>query len=330
MRLGLIGAGAVAELHAEAAAALPGVRVAAVCDLDIDLAARVAGPHRARVFADYRELLESGTADAVVISTPHALHTTMVTAATEAGLHVLVEKPMATTVDDCLTMIEASDLAGVSLAVGHIQHFLPDKVAARSALREGALGEVLLVHDYRSTDYRPGTRPAWFFRPEIAGGGALMNIGAHMIDRCSWLTGTLPQTVDAALEHRFGVGVETDGTLRLTMTDGLVASLTLMSTTPHTVDEVLVAGTRGTLVADPRRGTYMRTDGQTRALYEHRPTAIADAFTAQLDEFVRHVQDGAELSVSLELSVTVIATVLAAYRSAEAGQTVGIEIPALL
>ncbi len=330
MRLGLIGAGAVAELHADAAAALPGVEVAAVCDLDANLATRVAAPHRAAVFTDYRDLLERGTVDAVVISTPHALHTAMVTDAAQAGAHVLVEKPMATTVADCLVMTEACQQAGVSLAVGHIQHFLPDKVAARRAVLDGQIGEVRLVHDYRSTDYRPGTRPDWFFRPEISGGGALMNIGAHMIDRSSWLAGTLPERVSAVLAHRFGVGVETDGALRLTMSDGLTASLTLMSATPRTVDEVLLVGTRGTVVADPRRGTYMRTDGASRTLYEVVPSAIPDAFTAQLAEFVRHVRDGAAFSVSLELSTTVIATVIAAYRSAESGEPEVVELTARL
>lgn len=330
MRLGLIGAGAVAELHADAAAALEGVSVGAVCDLDADLAAKVAAPHRARVFTDYRDLLTSGVADAVIISTPHSLHTAMVADAAAAGLHVLVEKPMATTVRDCLAMTEACQRAGVSLAVGHIQHFLPDKVAARRSILEGEIGEVMLVHDYRSTDYRPGTRPAWFFRPEIAGGGALMNIGAHMVDRSAWLAGALPEQVTAVLAHRFGVGVETDAALRLRLASGVTATLTLMSTTPHTVDEVLVVGSRGTVVADPRRGTYMRAGSGSRMLYDVVPSAIPDAFTAQLDEFVRHVRDGVELSVSVELSVTVIATVLACYRSAETGQPVSIEMPALL
>lgn len=327
MRLGLIGAGAVADLHAAAAAALPEVSVTAVCDLDAGAAARVAAPHDAQVYTDYRDLLDGAHLDAVVISTPHALHAGMVRDAAQAGLHVLVEKPMATTVADCLEMAAACDAAGVSLAVGHIQHFLPDKVAARRVLQEGEIGEVALIHDYRSTDYRPGSRPGWFFRPEISGGGALMNIGAHMVDRCSWLADAVPVRVDAVLEDRFGVGVETDAALTLTMSTGVTAALTVMSATPGTIDEVTVAGSRGTLVADPRRGTHVRIGERSRAVYEPVPTAIDDAFTAQLAEFVRHVRDGGELSVSRELSATVIATVLAAYRSAEAGEGVDVDVP---
>ena len=208
MRLGLLGAGAVGELHADAAVHVPGVEVAAVCSVSIDEAARVAAAHRARPFTDYPEMFDQGGLDAVIISTPHAMHTQMVLDAAAAGLQVLVEKPMATTAADCDVMIDACRTAGVALAVGHIQHFMPDKTTAYAAIQQGDIGEPLMVHDYRSTDYRPGTRPAWFFDKAIAGGGAMMNIGSHCIDRSSWLVDSLPARVETATTvSRFGVGV---------------------------------------------------------------------------------------------------------------------------
>jgi predicted dehydrogenase len=147
----------------------------------------------------------------VIVNTPHALHLPMALDAAHRGLHVLVEKPMATTVADCDTMLAACAAAGVTLAIGHIQHFFPDKVTAHELVASGELGDVVLVRDHRSTDYRPGTRPDWFFSPEVAGGGALMNIGGHCLDRTLWFGGGRAVELSASTAHRFGSPVETDG-----------------------------------------------------------------------------------------------------------------------
>ncbi|MPV38147.1 Gfo/Idh/MocA family protein [Georgenia subflava] len=327
MRLGLIGAGAVGVLHARAAQEVEGVSVVAVCARERAEAAELAGPLGAGVHTDYRELLAVAGVDAVVVSTPHALHTQMVLDAAAAGVHVLVEKPMATTEQDCDAMVTACSEAGVRLAVGHIQHFLPDKVAAAAAIAAGEIGDVLLVHDYRSTDYRAGSRPGWFFDPAVAGGGAVMNIGGHCIDRMSWLAGSLPDEVRAHTWSRFGVGVETDAVATLTMANGVVASLTITSTTPRHLDEIVVVGEHGTVVADPRVGTVLRRDGDVRVLHEPSSDDIPVAFRHQLEAFVRHVDDGATFPVSLELGRSVVATVRAIYRSASAGHQVRVESP---
>ncbi|MGC0273318.1 Gfo/Idh/MocA family protein [Pseudactinotalea sp. Z1739] len=325
MKLGLLGAGAVGAVHAQAAAELPTVNVAAVCSRSVSEAEAVAEPHGARVYSDYREMFDSDL-DAVVISTPHSLHTHMVLDAAAAGLQVLLEKPMATTVADCDLMIEACEAAGVALAVGHIQHFLPEKVAAYDAVRSGRIGVPRLVHDLRSTDYRPGTRPEWFFDRKMAGGGAVMNIGSHCIDRSSWLAGALVERVEAASTvSRFGVGVETDATALLTMANGLRASITVTSTPPRLMDEVTVVGDEGTIVADSRRGTVVRVGDTEHVLHERSEGDIPTAFRNQLASFVEFVDHGAPFPVSTSLSRTVVAAVHAIYESAGTGLPVTVE-----
>ncbi|WP_435238357.1 Gfo/Idh/MocA family protein [Streptomyces sp. YPW6] len=321
MRIGLIGAGAVADLHVRAAQVLPDTRLTAVCDVREDVAAKAAAPCGAATFRDYRDLYAAGCVDAVIVNTPHGLHSRMVLDAAASGLHVLVEKPMATTLEDCDRMIEACRQAGVTLAIGHIQHFLPDKRAAEAVIAGGTLGRPLAVHDYRSTDYRPGTRPPWFFSREIAGGGALMNIGAHCLDRSVWLAGSPAVSLTAATAERFGAPVETDGSLAVRLADGGLATVSVMSDTPHRIDEVTVVCERGTVVADPRQGTFVRVDGTTRQLHEPRPSDIPDAFHAQLADFVAAV-GGAPLTVSLDHGRHVVELVLAAYASASAGRPV--------
>lgn len=332
MRIGLIGAGAVAKYHVEAALALPGARFTAICDLDESAAARAAkGVDGVQFFTDYRALVESDDVDAVIVNTPHALHLPMAIDAARAGKHVLVEKPMATSLADCDLMQEETAAAGVKLAVGHIQHFLPDKVAARALLEQGELGEVVMIRDQRSTDYRPGTRPEWFFSRPIAGGGALINIGGHCLDRALWFGGAPAVEVSASVAQRFGVSVETDGTIALRLANGVGVTIAVVSDPPARSDLLAIVCERGVIEADPRVGTLVRVDGHTRVVRDPDAGDIQQAFTAQLADFLG-VIDGDAPAVPLEHARHVVELVLASYESAAAQRSLQIplrtEVPA--
>ena len=325
MRIGIIGAGAVAPLHARAAGLLPDVQMTAVCDVQPAAAAAVAETIGATVFTDYRDLLVSGTTDAVIVNTPHSLHREMAVAAAEAGQHVLVEKPMAISLDDCDAMADAAERAGVAMRVGHIQHYLPEKTALAQAISRGAIDAVRLVHDYRTTDYRPGSRSPWFLRRELAGGGAMMNIGAHCLDRVVWLGGSPAATVSAHVLSRFGVAVETDATVTLRLTKGAEATVTVVSDAPRPTDEVTVVGDEGILVSNPRIGALLRHDGVTEMLHEASSDDIPEAFRRQLADFARAVAGGA-FAVTLAHSRHVVELVLATYDSAgDDGRPVTVE-----
>lgn len=315
IRLGIIGAGAVANFHATAASVLQGVEMVAVCDLKKEAAENVAHPIGATVYSDYRTMYQDASLDAVVVNTPHAFHLEMVLAAAEAGIDVLVEKPMATTLEDCQKMAAACDESGVTLVVGHIQHFLPEKVAAERILRSGELGNLLMIRDFRSTDYRPGTRPGWFFDPAVAGGGALMNIGGHCIDRTLWLSGSTPRTVDARTINRYGVDVETDGQIQLGLHNGVEATIVVVSDPPFRQDEILLICEHGTISCTPERGTVVQQDGVTKSVFRPSAENIQEGFTAQLADFLATL-NGSEPKVTNSHAQSVVATILAAYRSA--------------
>ncbi|WP_226531237.1 Gfo/Idh/MocA family protein [Microbacterium paraoxydans] len=316
MRIGLIGAGAVAKYHVAAATALPGVQLTAVCDLDETAAARaVHGVDGVRIHTDYRELVESRDVDAVIVNTPHALHLPMAVDAARAGKHVLVEKPMATSVEDCDLMVQECRAAGVGLAIGHIQHFLPDKITARDVLATGDLGDVVMIRDHRSTDYRPSARPEWFFSRSIAGGGALFNIGGHCLDRSLWFGGARAVEVSASVVQRFGVPVETDGSIALRLANGVGVTIAVISDPPSRSDCLVIVCERGVIETDPRLGTLVRRDGQNHRVREPQPDDIQRAFKAQLADFLG-VIDGGPPAVPLEHARHVVELVLASYESA--------------
>ncbi|QMU96356.1 Gfo/Idh/MocA family oxidoreductase [Microbacterium esteraromaticum] len=323
MRIGLIGAGAVAPFHIAAAATLDGIELTAVCDIDETTARRAASGSAAAVFTDHRTMLEAGVIDAVIVNTPHALHLPMAQDAATAGVHVMVEKPMATTVDDCDRLISACTQAGVALTVGHIQHFMPDKLAARRVIDSGELGAVRMIRDNRSTDYRPGTRPEWFFSPTIAGGGALMNIGGHCLDRSLWLGDGRAVEVLASAVNRFGSPVETDGGMLVRLDNGVGVTIAVISDPATRGDAMSVVCDEGVIELDPRQGATVHVDGRSRIVHVAGEHDIQQAFTAQLADFAA-VIGGADPAVPLGHARHVIEVVLAAYRSAQEATTVAI------
>lgn len=323
MRIGLIGAGAVAPFHITAAAETDGLTLAAVCDIDADAAARAAATSGAAVFTDHRRMLDAGVVDAVIVNTPHATHLPIGADAAAAGLHVMVEKPMATTLDDCDRLVELCERAGVALTVGHIQHYMPEKIAARRVLEGGDLGAVRMIRDNRSTDYRPGTRSPWFFSPEIAGGGALLNIGGHCLDRSLWFGGGRAIEMLATTVHRFGSPVETDGAMLLRLDNGVGVNIAVLSDPATKGDVLTVVCDDGIIEVDPRRGTTVHVDGTSRTVHTHHRDDIQRAFTAQLADFAAVVA-GAEPTVPVAHARHVVELVLAAYRSADSGSAVSL------
>ncbi|MFJ4833003.1 Gfo/Idh/MocA family protein [Streptomyces sp. NPDC088747] len=322
IRLGLIGAGAVGALHADATTGTPGLRVTAVCDLDATTAHRVAGPLAAAVFTDHRALIASGLVDAVVVNTPHALHTGIVTDAAAAGLHVLVEKPMATSTRDCTLMQRACEAAGVLLFVGHIQHFLPPMAAAKAAVDAGAIGRILAVHDWRTTDYRPGSRPAWFFDRAVAGGGVFFNIGTHCVDRLLWLTGSQAVAVTATAATRGGLPVETDVLARLELADGTACHIAVTSVLLPPRDELTVIGERGTLLVARGLGARLHPDDGSAPvlLAAESEDDVPNAFRDQLTAFAAAVRGERPNAVTADYGRRVVQTVEAVYAACATGQ----------
>lgn len=323
MRIGLIGAGAVAPFHVTAASALDGLELTAVCDIDAGAARRAASGTTATVFDDHRTMIASGSVDAVIVNTPHALHLPMAADAAAAGLHVMVEKPMATTVEDCDRLIAVCEDAGVALTIGHIQHFMPDKLAARRIIDSGELGAVRMIRDHRSTDYRPGARSPWFFSPEMAGGGALINIGGHCLDRSLWLGGGRAAEMLASTVNRFGSAVETDGGMLVRLDNGVGVTISVISDPATRSDAMTIVCDSGVIEVDPRRGATVHADGRSRTVHVAGDDDIQQAFTAQLADFAA-VTGGAAPAVPLTHARHIVQAVHAAYRSAAEGTAVSL------
>ena len=150
MRAGVIGVGAFGSLHARVYSELESAELVAVADVNEECLSSVTARLGVEGYGDYNQLLERDDIDIVNICTTDKLHLEPVTAAARAGKHVLVEKPLASSVEDCDTMIQAASSAGVKLMVGQILRFDPRYHETYRAIEQGQIGDLVHMYTRRS------------------------------------------------------------------------------------------------------------------------------------------------------------------------------------
>lgn len=224
LRFGLIGCGDIGRLRAEALAK-GGHRLSAVSDVDERRASAVAQAHGAVTASDWQALLERDDIDAVIVSTPPALHEAMAVRALEAGRHVLCEKPLARNVDECRAMVAAAERTGRLLATGFNYRFYPSFALARELLDRGAIGELSHIRSYGGYSATGHNQP-WVHDGEVVGGGALHDIGIHLIDLTRDFLGDVEEVVRFASGGVWNfAGCEDNGFLLMRSPVGRIATL---------------------------------------------------------------------------------------------------------
>jgi UDP-N-acetyl-2-amino-2-deoxyglucuronate dehydrogenase len=197
LRFGIVGPGLVGQLHAAALARIDDAHLVAVAGSTpgSERTARLAADQDARAFDSFAAMIDDGSLDAVIVCTPHPLHAQQAIAAARAGLHVVVEKPMALSVADCSTMIAAADEASVLLSVISQRRWQPAVRRVKAAVDEGRIGAPGLatveVLGWRSAEYY--AMDAWRGTREGEGGGVLVNQAVHQLDLLCWFLGPVAE-----------------------------------------------------------------------------------------------------------------------------------------
>ena len=189
MRTGLVGAGAIAALRKQAIDKTEGAEFAGVFDIDAAKAAALAGG--ARVYQSLEEMLADPGVGAVVISTPPDIHERIAVAALVSGKHVIVEKPMANSLDACRRMIEKARETGRVLTVGFNHRYFPAIKELKAAVASGALGRLAYVRGFAGHTGLKEFKSPWMYSKDVMGGGALLDNGIHMIDLVHYVMGDI-------------------------------------------------------------------------------------------------------------------------------------------
>ena len=338
MRFAIIGVGNIAPIHAAAIRGVPEGELVAVATRNEERGRAFVAQNGGIWVRDYEELLAQVRPDVVSICTPPDLHLPMTVAAAQAGAHVICEKPMARTAEECDAMIAACERAGVTLGITFQGRFEPLSVRLKDALDAGRLGRLLWASSntlWHRTDeyYKSGPwRGIW----EHEGGGVLMNQAIHAIDLLIWLTG-MPERVIArtrTLNHQIEIE---DAALAILEYGngglGLIQATTIAH--PGYPEHLEFLGTNGSIVY--HRGQARldwrltnpvedRTEEAEVSSGAARPMDITAAgHTAVYNDFAAAVRSGGRPLVDGREARRSVALVEAIYRSAESGSACAVE-----
>ena len=323
LRVGLV---SFAHVHAPGLAttlgALEQVEFTGIHDDDPQRGRAAASAHGATWHSTLEALL--GASEAIVIASTNADHRRYTEAAAKARVHVLCEKPLATTTADAKAMIDACRAAGVQLGTAFPVRGSPALMALREAIASGALGRIRAI---RATN--PGQYPgSWFGDKRLAGGGAAMDHTVHAADAIRWLTGEDFARVQAELgSFIYGLEVEDCGVLTCDLAGGAFASIDCSWSRPQTYPTwggvtLHVVGEKATVDVDVFRQAlthYDDTAGRTRQV------GWGDDLTARMvADFVDAILAGRPVPIDGEDGLRALEVAIAAYRSAEHRRPVSI------
>ena len=322
LRFGLAGLGSMGRNHLRVIGTRPGVRLAAVADPVAAALADATAATGAQGFAEPLAMLEEAELDAVVIAAPTTAHVALALAAIERGVAVLVEKPLASTVEEAGRILEASRLTGVPVQVGHVERFNP-------AVRE--LGRLLGDDGWLSTVYAITSRRAGPFPARIRDVGVTIDLATHDVDILSWVAGERPQRVHAETAQRIHADHEDLLFGLLHFPSGVVAQLDVDWLTPAKRRQLVVVGEEGMFELDylTQRLTFTRATDTTnpRLIGGYAPTfegEVADLpvptgepLALEHDAFIRVVREGGRPEVDVEDGLWAVGIATALLRSAK-------------
>jgi predicted dehydrogenase len=225
MQFGLIGAGCIGQLRAQALAKVPGAKLVAIVDVDQERAVQAAGSARARVCKDVAELLRSDQVEAVIVSTPPQFHEEAALAALAAGKHVLCEKPLSNSLDACRRMLKAAQKSGKTLATGFNHRYFPAIRFLKQTLADGCIGKLDHIRAFAGHEGLSQFRAPWEYNKAVIGGGALMDVGIHVIDLTAYILGDVREVFGIASNEVWHLPSEDNGFALLRSASGTVATL---------------------------------------------------------------------------------------------------------
>lgn len=339
-RLAVIGVGWWASLaHLPAIVESDSMTLAAVCDPDHERVQEVSRQYGVPAFTNVDELLRAGLADGVVICSPHTTHYSIAVAAFDAGLHVLVEKPMTVSAREAWDLVDIAERSGLHLSVGYSYQF-SSTASTIQRLVCNEIGELVCINADFASDTEPLFRPAStatiardepssvaYSDPQLSGGGQGQSQLTHILAMIIWCTQQEATEAYALMSNR-GLPVDIVNAVTFRLESGSLAAVT--STGTHAGDLptrhcVRYYGTKGMIEHDLSRAEAMlyRPDGTQQAVRystqeaPYQKKAPARAFARLLRGEGPNLAPGREAAAAVSL-------VEAAYRSARTGQSVAV------
>ena len=324
IRVGIIGANKVGISHANGIAiAGQGIKLTAVSDIIRDRAESLAKPAEAAVYTDYLEMLDKEEMDVVIVATPHSLHRQHALDVINRGFNLLLEKPVATSMEDAYQIAEACEKNKVKVSISHVHRFRQELQTAKRCILDNCLGSPYLIMDFFGITGGAHI-PAWVYEKEISGGGVLMYGAVHDFDYLSWLiNSSIKEVYCEIIPSEIGHGTEKAAICTLHFENGIIASLTAGNTNYQMINKtrsVDIYGTEGMLRIITGESFYFNGHD---TVYEEK-TIKDNPFQKQIREFAKAVREDRAPWITIKDGLHSLAVCLACYESAETKRIVSL------
>ena len=251
MNLGIIGLGYQGKRHLNNCFQLKQVNLVAVADTSKNALEYATKRGIKNVYTNYEDLLKNKQIDAVIISLPNFLHLNSAVKVAEAGKNILLEKPLARNLEEGKKILSSVDKNGVKLMMGYTMRFNPLLKGLQEKIFDGFFGEVQIAQATnisngpftpRSDRIGPSPVPNWWFDKELVGGGALLDLGIHMIDLFTWYFGEV-ESVSSYLGYKLNMSLEDTATCVIRFKRGPIALVNAGWFSKDSIQSISIAGT---------------------------------------------------------------------------------------
>lgn len=317
VRLGLVGAGAIARAYLAAVAGLPAARFVAVADIDEAAAGVLAKDAGATPFRSHQDLAESGLCDAVIVATPPVTHAPIVIDLASRALPVLCEKPLSVDFESALRMTRAAAENGVLLSMASKFRFVDDVIRAEEMASAGTIGTVVAL-DNVFTGVADMSR-RWNSNPAISGGGVLIDNGTHSVDIVRYFLGPITEVLAVPGPQMQPVAVEDGVTLLARTESGAQAHVeTSWSLHKDRSGFIEIYGTEGAIEVGWKGSRIRRHPSGPWESFGSGYDKFA-AFARQVDHFVAVLRGESRTLPDAHDALASVSVIQAAYRSMRRG-----------
>ena len=334
IKIGIIGCGKIAQVrHIPEYRENPDTEIYGFYDLNKERAEELALKYGAKAYGSYEELLADGEIDAVSVLTPNFTHAEISIAALRAGKDVLCEKPMATTLEECIAMAETAKETGKTLMIAHNQRLAPAHIKAKELIDAGEIGRPITCHTAfkhsGADNWSVDGANSWFMDKKRSAFGAMADLGIHKLDLLNYLTGAkavkasaMIGTLDKKYADGTPISVDDNALCTLLFDNGMMGTMHVSWTNYGKEDNsTTICGTKGILhiYKDPVHSVIVEKRGQEDTYYDCDAIQTNDAQTGSgvIDMFVKHLLDGKAPYISAKDVLPAMKTVFACVESNE-------------
>ncbi len=314
LKFAIIGAGAIAQTHAQVFELTTAANLVGVADIRLDAAQAMAESAKCKSYGSYQKLAnDQADLDAVIICTPPTTHPEIAIYFINRGVHVLCEKPFSIDLESAEKMYEAARKQGVVLTMASKFRYITDVIKAKSIVQSGILGDVVLFENAFTS--RVDMTNRWNANPELSGGGVLIDNGTHSVDIMRYFLGPLKEI--QVVEGKRIQGLPVEDTVRIfTKSDqGVVGNIDLSWSINKELDYFIrIYGSNGTISVGWKESKYRQASSRDWVVFGDGYSKV-QSFQSQLENFAQAIRGEAQLLITAEDAIASVEAINAAYES---------------